>query len=246
MKNRFRILIMKKNFPFIFLCCLINYFHSNAQTANDSIPVDSAYNSNTFLTLSLNTYLPSNQSVVFSPAVSFRYHQLYTSLRYNYEALNTATITAGYSFDGGNKTWFSISPLFGYSFGDYRGISPEIAGLIGRGNFAFVFDGAYSISFVDSVSNLFLLSASGYYVFNSWLIGGLTLQQSRIVAPLNAIDAGAAVGFIPGAFTFIFQANQFWTSDRYFQISASYFFSLGKNPPHKEKYLSAPREPGNN
>ncbi|MEO7924238.1 MAG: hypothetical protein ABIR30_11230 [Chitinophagaceae bacterium] len=66
--------------------------------------------------------IPGSSAIV--PMIHFETpKQLYAELRYNYESEKTATLLVGKTFDGGKKLLYNITPMTGFSTGQFTGIS---------------------------------------------------------------------------------------------------------------------------
>lgn len=58
---------------------------------------------------------------------------LHFEARYNYEAIDSGSVFAGWKFAGGNKLTWELTPIIGVVFGQKEGIAPGFEAAIGYG-----------------------------------------------------------------------------------------------------------------
>src|SRR5262249_37661051 len=67
--------------------------------------------------------IPESRDYV-NPNLTADHGWLHLEARYNYEALDTASLWVGYNLSVGEKLVFEITPMLGGVFGDLTGIAP--------------------------------------------------------------------------------------------------------------------------
>src|SRR3954468_6146643 len=73
---------------------------------------------------SVTTYIAEHDREYASPTISADLNSLHLELRYNYEALKTGSIFAGYNLTFGKKVQFEVMPMIGGVLGDINGVAP--------------------------------------------------------------------------------------------------------------------------
>src|SRR5262245_2731577 len=84
---------------------------------------------------SVSAYFVPDSPDYVSPVFMADRGRLHLEARYNYEALETASLWAGCNFSFGEKLVFEITPMLGAVFGDMRGVAPGCRFSLSRGPF---------------------------------------------------------------------------------------------------------------
>ena len=76
------------------------------------------------------TYFIPDDGNYAQPTFTADRDALHLEVRYNYEALRTASAWAGYNFSGGSRVEWELTPMVGGVFGDTNGVAPGYTGSI--------------------------------------------------------------------------------------------------------------------
>ena len=141
------------------------------------------------------TYIVPDSRDYVQPTFTADRGWLHFEERYNYEALDTASVWLGYNFSGGEKLEWELTPMLGGVFGDTTGIAPGYKGsltwrkleLYSEGEY--VFDtGSTSDSFFYNWSELALAPVE-------WFRFGMVTQRTRLYQTDRDIERGVFAGF---------------------------------------------------
>lgn len=164
---------------------------------------------------------------VWVPVVHYETKKgIYAELRYNYEDVKTLSIFGG-KIISGKSSVFSITPMFGFSVGQFSGISVAVNAEAELNNFFFSSETQYSISTKKEGSNfLFNWSEVGYSV-SSNLFAGLSLQYT-LQEEAGVVEPGLMAGLSFKNFSFpVYVFNPF-KKDQYIVLGLNYEYQLKK------------------
>ncbi len=115
---------------------------------------------------------------------------LHLEARYNYEALDSGSLFAGWKFSGGEKLTYELTPILGAVFGQKEGIAPGFEASIGYGIVDFYTETEY-------VRDLEAREDSFTYSWNElgfspleWLRFGLVTQRTMVYQSDRDIQRG--------------------------------------------------------
>jgi hypothetical protein len=114
--------------------------------------------------------------------------------RYNYEALDTASLWVGYNFSTGENLVFEITPMLGGVFGDLTGIAPGFNMVLSYKDFALSSQSEYLIDTGNSENNFAYTWSELTYSPRAWLRAGLVTQRTRAYKSDLDIQRGFLVG----------------------------------------------------
>jgi hypothetical protein len=151
---------------------------------------------------------------------------LHLEARYNYEALDSGSLFAGWKFSGGDKLTYDLTPIIGAVFGAKQGIAPgfEASVMYGIADFyteaEHVYDtNAKEDSFTYAWSELGLTPLE-------WLRFGLVGQRTRLYSSSRDIQQGGFAQIItPGKVTLgLYVFNPGDSNDRFavFSLAAKF------------------------
>lgn len=162
------------------------------------------------------SFLSLGKDYVWMPVMHYQTPKgMYAELRYNYEEMNTFSIFGGKTLTTGKEKSIAITPMIGFSAGDFSGASVAANTEIELSKFFISSQAQYSMSFKKDMSNFFFSwSELGYDIFPN-LFAGLSFQYTRVDE-----DNKFEPGFMAGV------------SFKNISIPV-YFF----NPFRKEKYI---------
>jgi len=187
----------------------------SAQGANGSAPSDSskATPNPWAYTLTTSGYVvPKGQSYV-SPDFTADRNWLHLETRYNYEALQTASLWAGYNFSLGKKLALQATPMVGTVFGDLNGIAPGCL-------FTLTYKRVQLYAANEFVFDLQNRGGNFFYTWNQitysplqWLQVGLVSQRTRVYQTGLDVQRGVLAGVTYKKVTFTTDVFNFgWTT----------------------------------
>jgi hypothetical protein len=145
-------------------------------------------------------FLPHGDDFVLGIAQA-NHDRLHLEARYNYEALDTASLWAGHTFSGGDALAWQITPMAGAVFGKTRGIAPGLAASLARHKLDICIEAEY-VADLDDKSDSFLYSWNelGYTPW-AWLRLGAVTQRTRVYRQEGDVTAGVFAQFNIGRAT---------------------------------------------
>jgi hypothetical protein len=200
------------------LLAISNPLGGSAHSAAEQDPTDEAawsYSS------SVTTYIAEHDREYASPTIAADLNSLHLELRYNYEALKTGSIFAGYNLTFGKKVQFEVMPMIGGVLGDINGVAPGYTISIASGPIEFYTQGEYFFDGRGSEGNFFYNWTELSISPARWIRVGVALDRTKVVNTDIEIRRGPLLGFrykqfdfttywlAPGreASTFVFSAN---------------------------------------
>lgn len=147
---------------------------------------------------SVIAYLLPQDDDYLQPEIDVDIGALHLELRYNYEALDTASAWVGYNFTAGRDVQIEFTPMLGVVFGDTNGVAPGFNfGLTWKSlslysEFEHVFDSDDS-----SESFLYAWSELAWALGDTFRIGFVGQRTKTYLAPRDiqrGILAGATLG----------------------------------------------------
>lgn len=146
----------------------------------------------------LFSYLIPGEGDYAQPTVALDRTALHVEGRFNYEALRTASLWAGYNFEGGSTVTWTLTPMIGGAFGDVGGVAPGYTGSIAWRRFDFYSEGEYLFD-LGTPADSFLYNWSELALTPvSWLRAGLVTQRTRVRATDREIQRGPFVSLMVG------------------------------------------------
>jgi len=171
-------------------------------------------------------YSLSDQSDFLIAIATAERGPLHIEARYNYEALDTGSLFAGWKFSGGDKLTYDLTPIIGAVFGATQGIAPGFEASMAYGITDFYIESEYMYdtnakedSFTYAWSELGFSPAE-------WLRFGLVGQRTRVYNNDRDIQQGGFAQLItPGKVTLGFYVfNPDLSADRFaiFSLAAEF------------------------
>lgn len=120
--------------------------------------------------------------------------RLHLEARYNYEAMNTASLWLGCNFSFGEKLVFDMTPMLGVVFGDTRGIAPGCRFSLSRGPFELFSEIEYVFDAESSDDNFFYAWSELTWSPNNVFRIGLAGQRTRAYQTDLDVQRGFLVG----------------------------------------------------
>jgi hypothetical protein len=125
--------------------------------------------------------------------------QLHLEARYNYEAIDTGSLFAGWKFSGGKSLTYDLTPIIGAVFGSKQGIAPGFEASVVYGITDFYTEAEYMYDTnANEDSYTYAWSELGFSPLE-WLRFGLVGQRTRVYSSSRDIQQGGFAQLItPG------------------------------------------------
>jgi hypothetical protein len=108
------------------------------------------------------------------------YHHIHLEPRYNYEALHSGSVFAGWRFETGKELSFAATPMVGVIFGSIQGFAPGLELELSYKSFDFYSESEWVIDNAGSQYNYFYTwTELGYSPFESFRTG-ISAQRTRL------------------------------------------------------------------
>jgi len=142
-------------------------------------------------------FLSSKEAYVWMPVIHHKTKKgMYTEMRYNYEAVKTASVYTGKSFTKKGSFEYTVTPMLGIVLGSYTG-----------GSLAMNLEAAYKKIFV-SMQTQYTVSSNAVrdnFFFNwtevayqplKWFYAGVSTQQTKLYESACKQEYGILTGFV--------------------------------------------------
>ena len=127
---------------------------------------------------------------------------LHLEARYNYEALDTGSLFAGWKFSGGDKLSYELTPILGAVFGATQGIAPGFEASLAYGIVDFYIEAEYLQDFENHGDSFaYAWSELGFSPLEC-LRFGLVGQRTRVYSSDRDIQRGGFAQITAGKVTF--------------------------------------------
>jgi hypothetical protein len=143
---------------------------------------------------SVSAYFVPDTSDYVSPVFMADRGRLHLEARYNYEAMETASLWLGCNFSFGEKLVFEVTPMLGGVFGDTWGIAPGCRFSLSRGQVEFSSECEYVFDAESSENNFFYAWSELTWSPNDHFRIGLAGQRTRAYQTDVDIQRGFLVG----------------------------------------------------
>lgn len=144
---------------------------------------------------SVFAYFPPESQDYVSPVLTADHGRLHLEARYNYEALATGSLWAGYNFSAGTELVCEATAMVGAVLGDTAGIAPGYRLSLTYSSLEFSSEGEYLFDSQDQAESFFYtwteLSYSPADCFRAGLVG----QRTRAYKTDLDIQRGLLAGF---------------------------------------------------
>ena len=173
-----------------------------AQGGADALPPGSSANAPGWDIAATAMYysVPDQSNFLLAVATAER-GPLHLEARYNYEALDTGSVFAGWKFSGGDALTYALTPILGAVFGATRGIAPGFEASLAYG----------AVDFYTEAEYVHDLKANGDSFTYAWselgvspvksLRFGLVGQRTRLYQSDRDIQRGGFAQLIFGKLT---------------------------------------------
>jgi hypothetical protein len=184
---------------------------------------DPALSKNRELEISLGSFstLNSSNRMTVNPIISWSWDDYYIENRFNYEAVNSASINAGKRIFRKLKH-VEIIPMAGLVFGSFKGVTAELQVSVDYPKWDFFIDNQYSYEYTDPLKNFYSNWSVVRYKLTSILSIGLSdffVWQPR-GCPVFDKGITASVSWAKWsirlyAFNYEIEKRQYWLGVRY-------------------------------
>ena len=160
---------------------------------------------------SVYAYVPPNDPDYLQPTLTADHGGLHLEGRYNYEALNTASLWAGVNLGTGHKLRLDVTLMGGAVFGDLNGIAPGTEITLSYGPLSLFSEGEYVIDFQSTSGDFFYNWSQFTWQAVDWLQLGLVAQRTRAYQTARDIQRGFFAGISVKRFTldaYVFDPDQ--------------------------------------
>jgi hypothetical protein len=140
-------------------------------------------------------YLVPDSRDYAQPTITADRNWLHLEARYNYEALDTGSAWVGYSFSGGKKLAWAVTPMLGGVFGDTSGIAPGYKGSLGWWKLKLYSEGEYVFDTREFSDSFFYTWSELSVSPTDWFRVGLAAQRTKLYHTDLDIQRGFLVGF---------------------------------------------------
>ena len=146
--------------------------------------------------------------------------QLHLEARYNYEALDTGSLFAGWKFSGGDTLTYELTPILGAVFGETHGVAPGFEASLAYGIVDFYIEAEYLHDLEsDEDSFIYAWSELGFSPLER-LRFGLVGQRTRVYSSDREIQRGGFAQITFGKATLgIYAFNPTDSADRFTILS---------------------------
>ena len=149
-----------------------------------------------------NAYLLPDEEDFLLGIVTADHGPLHLEARYNYEDRRTGSILAGWTFSGGDKVEWAVTPLFGVAAGDTDAILNGVELSLAWKQLDYYLEGEAAFDLHDTDDNfVYGWSEIGWTPID-WLRVGLVGQRTRVVDTGLDVQRGLLAQGMVGRFTF--------------------------------------------
>ena len=203
-----------------FLACI----KTNSQHKSLTIPAKDSANNQWEFSLWGDYLLKPDNGSYFNPTFYADNKSLRIEGRYNYEAINTASVFAGWKLNTGKTLTLEAIPMLGMVFGQTNGIAPAIEAQLRFKKLDFYTESEYMIDFARKENNfLFTYTELAYRICKPVRVGLAALRTRIYQTELN-IQRGFFGEYYFGSFRTGFYYYDPFTSSNFADISFSVDF----------------------
>lgn len=146
-------------------------------------------------------YSPPNQDNFLLAIATADRESLHLEARYNYEALDTGSLFAGWTFAGGNTLTYALTPILGAVFGATQGIAPGFEASLAYGIVDFYIEAEYLYDFDNHEDNYTYAWTELGFSPLKWLRFGLVGQRTRLYNSERDFQSGGFAQLLFGRAT---------------------------------------------
>jgi len=204
---------------FLFVC-----IQTSAQHKPLTIPVKDSVNNHWDFSLWGDYFLKPDNGSYFNPTLYADTKSIRIEGRYNYEALNTASVFAGKKFYTGKTLTIEAIPMLGMVFGQNNGVAPALEAQIQFKKLDFYTECEYMIDFAGKENNFFSSYTELAYRINKPFKVGLAVLRTKLYQTAFSVQRGFFGEFYFGRCRTGFYYYDPFTSSNFADISFSVDF----------------------
>ena len=148
------------------------------------------------------TYILRHDRDYVNPNVYLDRDWTHVEARFNYEDLDTASLWAGYNFDGGTDLVYQVTPMVGAVFGHLNGVAPGYAISLAYKGLLFSGQGEYVFDAQTRASDFFYAWTELSYTPVHRMRFGAAMQHTKAFDTGLDVERGPLLGFSYGRFDF--------------------------------------------
>jgi len=168
---------------------------SQASAPDPTVAAANASEAQWSIAASAYTYIVPDATNYGQPTLTADRRWLHLEGRFNYEAIDTASIWFGTNFGGGERVSWTLVPMFGGVFGDTNGVAPGYHASLGWRKFELYGEGEYVVDAEDSASNFFYNWSEATFAPVETFWFGVATQRTRAYRTERDIQRGLLAGF---------------------------------------------------
>lgn len=142
-------------------------------------------------------FLSSGKDYVWMPVV---HHQgrkgWYTEMRYNYEDINSASVYIGKSFCGKGPLAYSVTPMLGIVFGNFKGGSFALNLELERKKIFASMQTQYTVNSEEAAKSFYFNWAELGYQPLKWFYAGISTQLTKWYKGRSTMEYGIVTGLV--------------------------------------------------
>lgn len=172
--------------------------------------------------------LSQGKNYVWMPVIHYQTEKgFYTELRYNYEDVQTLSLFAGKTFFTDNELGCTVTPMLGFSTGNFSGASVAVNAEADWKNFYLSTQTQYSAATKKGVSDFFFSWSELGYNFSRSLFAGVALQYTRQEG-VSYKEPGIVAGVSFKNFSLPFYFFKPFQAGQYIIVGLNFEYSLKK------------------
>jgi len=206
--------------PIFFFACI----KTTAQHKTLTLPAKDTANNQWEFSLWGDYVLKPDNGSYFNPTFYADNKSLRIEGRYNYEALNTASVFAGWKFYTGKTLTIEAIPMLGMVFGQTNGVAPALEAQVQFKQFDFYSESEYVIDFAGKENSFFSTNTELAYRICKPVRVGLAALRTKLYQTAFNVQRGVFGEFYFGRCRAGFYYYDPFTSSNFADISFSVNF----------------------
>lgn len=173
-------------------------------------------------------YIQQKDAAVFVPMLHFETkNNWYAEVRYNYEDVKTASLFGGKMFSGGRSLSYTLTPMIGFSVGNFTGVSLGTNVDLEWKNFFLTAQSQFSKATKNLSTDFFFNWSELGYSIGDHLFAGVAIQYTAEPGA-QYFEPGLLAGFSFKNVSIPFYVFSPFAKDRYFVLGLNVEYNLKK------------------
>lgn len=173
-------------------------------------------------------YIQQQDAAVFVPMLHFETkNNWYAELRYNYEDMKTVSLFTGKMLTGGGDLSYTLTPMIGYSIGNFTGVSLAANADLEWKNLFFSSQSQFSKATRNTAGDFFFNWSELGYSIGDHAFAGVAMQYTA-EAGAQYFEPGFLAGLSFKNISIPFYAFSPFSKDRYFVLGLNVEYNLKK------------------